>query len=495
MAYVPDATQVTQPTSDKTVLSAAEEFRKVKVLLNDAVADLLALTADFEAFRDGVEAGTDSTALAANLLDSSSATKGDYLLIVKRIIVGAVAARLHDWIEARPLNTKSDFAIIADSVTDQTTALTTVLTALGGASYRGVLQIPEGTVFNPITVFAAVPAGVTLDISDTTNWGQPPGYKNKFFIRYSGDLVADDTQTIFSSPHHPALMFLNMGTAAGASAAKRLCSILFAVGQDYSDDPLLAWLVQSGKDDTSDKWMLSYRIQTPYSVAIKNPQNWVTATVYAAGAHCVSDGGKIYKTTAGGTSGVTAPTGTGTGINDGGVLWDYVQAALSIDSTRYQFDEDGDMRLYGSGNQRTEMHSGSASHYFDVNAASGDIVWTDQGRGRQIAKVSTANGVQLGGTVSYNFAGLTGATPALTTDSVYLTQAGATTVTNFTLPTGITAATIKVLFGDALTTINHGGNFILKGGVNLAPVPSGAVMEFIKYPPHSAAWVEASRNF
>lgn len=52
------------------------------------------------------------------------------------------------------------------------------------------------------------------------------------------------------------------------------------------------------------------------------PQTWLTGTVFAAGAYCFS-AGNIYKTTAGGTAGATAPTGTGASINDGGVVWAY----------------------------------------------------------------------------------------------------------------------------------------------------------------------------
>src|SRR5256885_6701641 len=57
---------------------------------------------------------------------------------------------------------------------------------------------------------------------------------------------------------------------------------------------------------------------------------WATATVYAAGATVVS-GGLTYKTTAGGTSGATAPSGTGAGFSDGGVTWDYTPSIGGVD--------------------------------------------------------------------------------------------------------------------------------------------------------------------
>ena len=49
---------------------------------------------------------------------------------------------------------------------------------------------------------------------------------------------------------------------------------------------------------------------------------WVTSTVYAANA-TVSNNGNRYTTTAGGTSGTTAPTHTSGSASDGGVTWVY----------------------------------------------------------------------------------------------------------------------------------------------------------------------------
>lgn len=52
---------------------------------------------------------------------------------------------------------------------------------------------------------------------------------------------------------------------------------------------------------------------------------WVIATLYAVGDLVINDGGKAYMCRTSGTSaGSGGPTGTGTGINDNGVIWDYV---------------------------------------------------------------------------------------------------------------------------------------------------------------------------
>jgi hypothetical protein len=52
------------------------------------------------------------------------------------------------------------------------------------------------------------------------------------------------------------------------------------------------------------------------------PKQWTTATTFAAGAYCFNNG-NYYSTTAGGTTGATAPTHTSGSASDGGVTWDY----------------------------------------------------------------------------------------------------------------------------------------------------------------------------
>ena len=66
-----------------------------------------------------------------------------------------------------------------------------------------------------------------------------------------------------------------------------------------------------------------YQPGTMAGNAEPNVLHWTSGTVYAANAYCIGPEGHRYKTTAGGTSGTTAPTGTGTGISDGAVTWDW----------------------------------------------------------------------------------------------------------------------------------------------------------------------------
>jgi len=65
------------------------------------------------------------------------------------------------------------------------------------------------------------------------------------------------------------------------------------------------------------------------------PKTWVTGTTFLAGSYCFYDG-NIYKTTAGGVSGVTAPTHTTGTASDGGISWDFYDEPY----TRYRADTD-----------------------------------------------------------------------------------------------------------------------------------------------------------
>lgn len=56
------------------------------------------------------------------------------------------------------------------------------------------------------------------------------------------------------------------------------------------------------------------------------PRNWVTATSFAAGSYCFNNG-RYYVTTAGGTTGATAPTHSSGSVSDGGVTWTYYDGA------------------------------------------------------------------------------------------------------------------------------------------------------------------------
>lgn len=401
------------------------------------------------------------------------------------------------WINRQRLDTYADFNINPDGVTDRTAAINSITATLGSAGFRGWLHIPYGTKFNVATVYASVPAGVILDDESCINWGQPPGYKNKFRIMYSGDTVSDDTQQIIASNHHPALMLLNMGTDSSVAAASRYGTILHGVGKDSAGDPMLGWLQQFAKAPSMDRWRISWRLQTPYNVAIANPGDWTASQVVAAGAYKVSDGGKVYKTTAGGTCGSTAPTGTGTGINDGGVLWDYVQSALSIDSTRMDLDENGNSSFYGPESVRMTFNGGGRQHYIEVNPSTNDVAWRDDSRGVDIWRSSTANGVRTGRIQSLNRVNttVTSSGPLSIVAPMHFLSAsgGPFDITDLNLPSGQTSGMVTLWFAGTGLTLKNGVNIVTRTGADIVSA-ANMIVTLYKDISVSGSWIVMSKN-
>lgn len=58
------------------------------------------------------------------------------------------------------------------------------------------------------------------------------------------------------------------------------------------------------------------------------PVNWTTGTAFAANSYCFNNG-NYYQTTAGGTTGATAPTHTSGSASDGAVTWTYYNGPYS----------------------------------------------------------------------------------------------------------------------------------------------------------------------
>ena len=86
------------------------------------------------------------------------------------------------------------------------------------------------------------------------------------------------------------------------------------------------------------------------------PATWVTATVYTAGAYTFYNG-NYYTTTAGGTSGATAPTHTSGSVSDGGVTWDYYSGPYK------EFLKDTDVSIF---NEKT-LEQGMMERFSEIH--------------------------------------------------------------------------------------------------------------------------------
>lgn len=495
----------------------------------------------------------------ADLADSATVSVGDALVATKRTATGAAATTVHNWIERQPYHTYADFALNPDGSTDHTNSLLTVLTNLSNASYRGFISAPAGTKVNWWTLAQRgnVPNGIRVQVMDTVNWGQPPGYRNSHLYTFLGETVSDDGVDFRASGHHPASGFTNFGTANSTAGRNYYMSMLYSIGKDSVNDPILLMADSVMRKSGTTKWRRALvRLQTPFRVATqahdgtwasgvaysagarvansagrvyytaaggtsgatepthlsgsasdgtvtwqfiqltRYPSTWVTGTVYGPGAYVLSDSGKVYTTSAGGTSGATAPTGTGTGINDGGVLWDYVQAAMNVDATRCDIDEDGNLGIYGPSTSELTLtlQAGSRSFFLGLDPTTNTVRRRDVSRGRNIDEVSDTGGYRVVTPMSVQFTTVSGATPTASTPGLYVVNGGATNMTGITMDGSMTSGHVICLFGNGNTTLVHSGTFSLKGGVNVTPA-SGQIVEFIKHPTHSGAWIEKNRSF
>lgn len=89
-------------------------------------------------------------------------------------------------------------------------------------------------------------------------------------------------------------------------------------------------------DPTPDSSDAGQELRYEYiSKSCVRPKTWVTGTTFLAGSFCFYNG-NIYTTTAGGVSGVTAPTHTSSNASDGGIDWEF----YSEPYTKYRADTD-----------------------------------------------------------------------------------------------------------------------------------------------------------
>lgn len=100
-----------------------------------------------------------------------------------------------------------------------------------------------------------------------------------------------------------------------------------ALGQTLTPSRIAFTYEEPGFDATGAATWVTRTATATAAMRMPVPAQWVTATVYAAGARCVnrnSNVTRIYSTTAGGTSGATAPTHASGSVSDGGVTWTFL---------------------------------------------------------------------------------------------------------------------------------------------------------------------------
>lgn len=416
------------------------------------------------------------------IYDSTLTTFDDVLTFKSNVVIGGW--KWENFYRIVQGGVKTNTIDLQDSV------IIDIFNALKNNNIRKEIKFDKGIKFTLKNIFDNSPVGIVLKIEDFVNWGQS-NYLNKFDVKYSSDLVTDDTSTIFASNHHPAIHLLNTGTSGSHSGNSRVSSILHSVGITSRNDPLNAQILQFGANSTGNKWQIGIRALIPYDIAMKDPVAWVSGKSYEIGDMCLSDGNKVYISTNAGISGNNAPAGTSTNISDGAIIWNYYAASRSKDSTTFTLDEDGEMASYGESYQ---IRNAANRLIFNVSKTSGDITISDYNNNKNILASNVAQGIYHSGVESLYFQNASGSNPTISSGAIRLSQTTVTNVTGFTLPIGQVSGVITVDFVDAKSTLKHSSALVLKGAVDVKP-PAGSLMQFVRNGPISSAWRELSRNF
>lgn len=140
MAYVPNASDPTQPTGDKFVASAAPEFRAVKTLLDSTFSALAGFQAELDALQLAIGAGTNSVALAANLALGTGAS----LVGFQQVWAGSILRSL--LVRGRECYAVTDATnVVGDGVTDCTAGINAA--ALAAHNAGKALYFPTPSSF------------------------------------------------------------------------------------------------------------------------------------------------------------------------------------------------------------------------------------------------------------------------------------------------------------------------------------------------------------
>lgn len=100
-----------------------------------------------------------------------------------------------------------------------------------------------------------------------------------------------------------------------------------ATGQTLTPSKITLTYSEPGFDSSGNATTVQRTATGKAAMIMPVPAQWLTATVYAAGARVVNRSAsttRIYSTTAGGTSGATPPTHTTGSVSDGAVTWTYL---------------------------------------------------------------------------------------------------------------------------------------------------------------------------
>lgn len=423
---------------------------------------------------------------------------------------------------------------------DATADLIAGLVAHLGATERKSVVIAGNLPWHPMQVLgnAGVKVKERLVILDLAghNAARKAGENTKLLGVFSVDPdETEDTLWGHTSGHHPAFLLNNLGTSATTSAQQGFMSLLFARGywtEGNEDDrgvrgAMFQQYRQSAGD--ADLWEFVIRSLAPWKAFKPGVrfERWTATTAVASGDYLLTNDGRIYEYTGGGTTGASAPTNEDVPVADGTATALYVDAN---DRLVFALNELGRIALNG-GVSVTDLFSAKQSPLDPATTAVARISGTGESKSASLVLEATdADGDELpgyamtakpdgswelrdgGGALVMSVEGPNkgmkfekirmandAAANADTTPSVlnvgtlFVGNAGATSIT--ALDDGQEGDLIEIIATTANTTLVHGAGFRLTGSTNIA-LTEGSVVTMRKCPSDKlgGAWVEVSRS-
>lgn len=183
MAYVPNAQDYSEPTGDKSVSSAAPEFRALKQFTVQVNQALVGFQAELDALEAAIGAGDNSVALAANL----AAGMGGMLVGFLQTGTGAILRNTYRKLLEQPVSPE-DFGAVGDGVATDYFALN-----LAWTQSRS-MKLTTGKTYNLGNNALAVPDGGRI-------WSEGP--------RLSTKLTRTGTGPILTTPENCSEIYVS----------------------------------------------------------------------------------------------------------------------------------------------------------------------------------------------------------------------------------------------------------------------------------------------
>lgn len=229
--------------------------------------------------------------------------------------------------------------VVADKVTDCTSALLTAMNAIGGA-----FVIPPNVLYDTKTLLASLDTDVViLDYSIINDYTSGGSTAKRVGIT-SSDTSANDTSYAVASGHHPSFEGNNFGTAGTSSATSRVFSIDWMAGQ-FRNGGLTQRGSRFAAHHTYSKdgnvWAYQLISDAPWSAIAAEYELWSSGMAVTSGVTYCVNSSHIYVSATTGTASATPPTHT-SGTANG---WTWVD---DVGRNVFRIDENG-RTLFGSG--------------------------------------------------------------------------------------------------------------------------------------------------